>query len=143
MISCTHCARAKLPCILSPDSKHCAYCVKFAKPCDCLDVPLSAWKSVDNALECLQREEIEALHTVEKAAEASAVAHARLMRVRKLKKFQKQKESDLIYQDALSLDELDTAMAESSPSPNPLDSLTWESLELPVDFQSLKPSLGS
>ena len=79
---------------------------------------------MDNALECLQREETKALHAVEKAAEASAVAHAQLMCVRKLKKFQKQKESNLMYQDALSLDKLDAAMAESSPSPNPLDSLT-------------------
>ena len=143
MISCTHCARAKLSCILSPDSKCCAYCVKSAKPCDCLGVSLSAWKSVDNALERLHREETEALQAVEKAAEASALAHARLVRVRKLKKFQKQQESDLMRQDALSLDELDAAMAESSPSSDPLDSLAWESLDLPVDFQSLEPSLGN
>ena len=96
-------------CVLSSDSKRCAECAKTGRSCDCTGVPLSAWKSVENALEKLQHEEREAERDHALHAAHTATAYARLVRIRKLKKLQEDRETELIRREAITLEEMDEA----------------------------------
>ena len=137
MAPCTRCTKQQLTCLLAKGYSRCAACIKAARPCDCTGVPLSAWKSVDNALEKLNKEEKQA----EKDMEA---AYARLLRIRKLKRFQENREQELLERDALTLDELDAAAEPRPESPvPPLSPSFWESLGAPFDPQNPSPALGS
>ena len=146
MVPCTRCARSNEPCILAPKSKRCAACVKAGRSCDCTGVPLSAWKSVENALERLEKEEKEVEREMERIHEAASKNFARLCRIRKLKKFQKDREGELMERDALTLDEIDAATAgyndlpPAVSSPNaPLSPSLWNSLNLEFDAQTFEP----
>ena len=131
----------ELSCVLSSDSKRCAECAKAGRSCDCTGVPLSAWKSVERALEKLQREEREAEQDKEALVANLAAVHARIIRIRKLKKLQEDRETELIRRDAITLDEMDEAAGypglpgnNSPPSESfimPTPSF-WEDLGLPI-----------
>ena len=147
MAPCTRCTRLGVSCVLAPNYKCCSECVKTGRSCDCTGVPLSAWKSVENALEKLKKEEKEAEQDILNLSDSISRANARLLRIRKLKKFQETREDELLQQDALTLDELDAAADSPIPAtfdlPDPLDPSLWEPLDLGSPSQMPSTSQGS
>ncbi|KAM0123300.1 hypothetical protein ACHAP3_011241 [Botrytis cinerea] len=93
MPSCSLCERTGRKCIVSPsDSSRCSECIRSSKKCDVQGPSESDWESLSRQKERLDQEEEEAM--------------AKILRLRKQKRFLLKRESEMLRRGLRTLDEL-------------------------------------
>ena len=91
MVSCRRCVFRQIECRLSSLSRKCAECVRSSKKYKPAE-PVVNFAGIDRAIEKLEREEIEAEVLQAAATEQIRISQAKLQRLRKQKRFLKERE---------------------------------------------------
>jgi len=100
MSSCSLCERQGRKCIVSSsDSSRCAECIRQGRKCDVRGPVESDWDSLDRQKARLDEEE-------ERAISVSQEAMAKILRLRKQKRFLLKRESEMLRRGLRTLDEL-------------------------------------
>lgn len=106
MVSCTRCARSQKECRLSSLSRKCAECIRTGKKCEPAE-PVVNFAGIDRALEKLEREELEAETLQVAAIEQLRLSQAKLQRLRKQKRFLKEREQRMFDKGLDDVEELE------------------------------------
>jgi propanediol dehydratase large subunit len=104
MPSCTYCNRHGKTCIVSPESKKCAECIRTKRKCNVEGPSSSDWSAIDSMEERLERE-------TEETAQVMATAAAKLARLQKQKKLLRTRAKDMLRRGLSSIDELEAVEA--------------------------------
>lgn len=108
MVACKACHKGNLVCKMSSLSTKCGNCERRGiKICDPLEPPLPNFSRLDKEMDRLARMEEEAELAEEKAMEALQAARAKLLRLRKQRRFLKRKEQRLFDETSRHVEELE------------------------------------
>ncbi len=106
MVACRRCALSQKECRLSSLSQKCAECIRSGKKCEPAE-PVVNFASIDRAMEKLEREELETEAVQLATAEQLRVSQARLQRLRKQKRFLRDREQEMFTKGLSDVEELE------------------------------------
>jgi hypothetical protein len=111
MFPCSNCMKHKRPCVCSDtsSSKRCGECVRRGIKCDVEGIPVSDWDTLDREEYRLETAEMVAEESLRKAQEQMNLALNRLARLKKQKRFLRERGKDMLTRGLKTLDELDEA----------------------------------
>ena len=107
MVSCRRCESKGWDCKLSSFSLKCSACVLSATKCEAAEIAPPDFATIDRAMERLEKEELEAEAVLDAAAEQIRVSRAKLRRLRKQKKFLKDREKKLFDKGLSDVEEFE------------------------------------